>query len=213
MSDQKARARRRRWVYLTVGAVAIAVLIISGIGIGNYFAGPVDMHGNRVQADDGAPPSDASSAVPAIGDDRFTVPSVGLNVPLGALTSVDGVIEPPGFTSAYWVRDHGVSPSNGKKGTVFVVMHSLRNGATGPGNYLIDIARRTSKVGIGAKIHVNNTTYTVTGTQAINKPAIADASSIWANTPNRLVVITCLQRPQGGPSQQNIVIEATRSPK
>ncbi|MBF4636312.1 class F sortase, partial [Agreia pratensis] len=211
MSDHTDKARRRRWVFLTVGAVAVAVLIASSIGIAQYFSGPVDMRGNRVQYDDAAPATDQSSAVPAIGDDRFVVPSVGLDVPLGALTSVDGAIEPPGFTSAYWVRDEGVAPDKSAEGTVFIVMHSLRNGATGPGNYLIDVDAQTSKVGIGATITVNDTSYTVTATQAIDKPAIADASAIWENTPNRLVIITCLQRPGGGPSQQNIVIEATRN--
>ncbi|MCS5524676.1 class F sortase [Curtobacterium flaccumfaciens pv. oortii] len=200
--------RRRQWVLLTVGAAAVATLIISIVGIAHYNTGPVDLRGNRVTYDDAAPPTDRSSAVPQIGKGRFEVPSVGLNVPLGALTSVDNVIEPPGFTSAYWVRDHGVTPQNAGKGTVFVVMHSLRNGAIGPGNYLIDVDRHTSKVGLGATITVDDTQYTVTDTLAIDKPAIADANAVWANTPNRLVVITCLQRPGGGPSKQNIVIEA-----
>lgn len=210
MRNQQHTVRRRQWVYLTVGAAAVATLIISGIGIGQYYSSPVDLRGNRVTYDDAAPPAAQSSAVPQIGTDRFEVPSVGLDVPLGALTSVDNVIEPPGFTSAYRVRDHGVTPKNASEGTVFVVMHSLRNGAIGPGNYLIDINRHTAKVGLGATIDVDDVEYTVTNTLAIDKPAIAEANSVWENTPNRLVVITCLQRPGGGPSKQNIVIEATR---
>jgi hypothetical protein len=201
VSNTGTTRRRRRLV----------LLVITVGGIVRYYSGPVDLHGNRVQADDAVPPMSKSSAVPAIGDDRFVVESVGLDVPLGALNAVDGVIEPPGFTSAYWVRNEGVSPADGEKGTVFVVTHSLRNGATGPGNYLIDVDRRTSKVGIGAKITVDDATYTVTGTQTIDKPDIAHASSIWADKPGRLVVITCLQRPEGGLSQQNVVIEAERS--
>jgi hypothetical protein len=207
VSDTDTTRRRRRLVLLAVGAAALVTLVITGTGIVRYCTGPVDMHGDHVQADDAVPPSSKSSAVPALGDDRFVVQSVGLDVPLGALN----VIEPPGFTSAYWVRNEGVQPADGKEGTVFVVMHSLRNGATGPGNFLIDVDRRTSKVGIGAKIQVDDTTYTVTGTQEIDKPDVAHASSIWADKPGRLVVITCLQRPEGGPSRQNVVIEAVRS--
>jgi hypothetical protein len=211
VSNTRTTRRRRRLVLLAVGAAALITLVITVGGIVRYYSGPVDLHGNRVQADDAVPPMSKSSAVPAIDDDRFVVESVGLDVPLGALNAVDGVIEPPGFTSAYWVRNEGVSPADGKNGTVFVVMHSLRNGATGPGNYLIDVDGRTSKVGIGAKITVDDATYTVTGTQTIDKPDVAHASSIWADKPGRLVVITCLQRPEGGLSQQNVVIEAERS--
>ena len=211
VSNIETKRRRRRWVFLTVGVAAVITLVLCGYGLVQYYSGPVDMDGNRVQADDGVPPVAASSAVPAIEDDRFVVSSVGLDVPLGALTSVDGAIEPPGFTSAYWVRDEGVAPAVSSDGTVFVVMHSLRNGAIGPGNYLIDVDRSTSKVGLGATITVDDLDYTVTGTQLIDKPDIAASSSVWSNTPNRLVVITCLQRPDGSPSTQNLIIEAQRT--
>ncbi|MBF4514141.1 class F sortase [Plantibacter sp. VKM Ac-2885] len=175
-----------------------------------YLSSPVDMNGQRVQYEDAAPPADKSAAIEQNGSDRFVVQSVGLDVPLGELNSVDGSIEPPGFTSAYRVRDMGVSPKEPDKGTVFVVMHSLRNGATGPGNYLIDVDKRAAKVQLGAKIDVDGNSYTVTGTQVIDKPEIAGASAIWSNTPGRLVVITCLQRPDGRPSTQNMVIEAQK---
>lgn len=212
MPDQTRSRRRRRWVDLIVGASAAAVLVSAGIGIAGYCSGPVDMHGNRVQPDQAAPPATSSSAVSALGaNDRFVVPSVGLDVPLGALTTVGGVVEPPGFTSAYWVRNEGVAPPQSSEGTVFVAMHSLRGGGIGPGNYLIDVRHGTAKVALGAKIEVEDITYTVTGTQEIDKPDIAHASAIWANTPGRLVVVTCLQRPQGGPSLKNVVIEAKRS--
>lgn len=198
-------------MFLTVGVAAVIALGIAGLGMARYYGGPVDLRGNRVRADDVAPPAASSSAVPAVGDDRFVARSVGLSVPLGALNAVDGVIEPPGFTSAYWVRNEGVAPADSRRGTVFVVMHSLRDGAVGPGNYLIDVDRQRSRVALGAKIQVGGVAYKVTGSQKIDKPDIAHASAIWADTPGRLVVITCLQRPGGGPSLQNIVIEAARS--
>ncbi|WP_228512742.1 class F sortase [Clavibacter sp. VKM Ac-2872] len=208
MPDRPTPTRRRRWI-LIVGAVGVALTVGSGIGIARYLASPVDMAGNHVAYEEfSAPSAEESDAVEQNGTDRFAVDSVGLDVPLGALKTVRGVIEPPGFTSAYWVRDQGVAPGDGAQGTVFVVMHSLRDGGQGPGNYLIDVANGTSKIGLGAKIRVDDVTYSVTGTQAIDKPAVADASAIWANVPGRLVIITCLQKPGGGASTQNVVIEA-----
>lgn len=209
----RMRRRRRRWVLPAVAVAAAGALVWSTLGLIEYAQGPVDMEGNHVAYGGGVAPSDESSAVPQTGTDRFDVPSVHLDVPLGAMSAVDGVIEPPGFTSAYWVRNMGVSPTAPETGTVFVAMHSLRNGAVGPGNFLIDVDKATASVGAGQRIRVADTTYTVTRTLEIDKPDIGAASQVWANTPNRLVVITCLQRPQGGPSLQNVVIEATRDPR
>ncbi|WP_146080046.1 class F sortase [Clavibacter michiganensis] len=208
MSDPQTQVRRRRWI-LIAGAAAVAVLISSSIGIVRYLSSPLDMAGNHVAYEDFSPPSaEESEAVEQVGTDRFIVDSVGLNVPMGSLKTVRNVIEPPGFTSAYWVRDHGVAPVDGAKGTVFVVMHSLRAGGKGPGNSLIDVKNASSKVGLGAKIVVDDTSYTVTGTQTIDKPAVAEASAVWADVPGRLVVITCLQKPNGSASTKNVIIEA-----
>ncbi|HEX4401972.1 MAG TPA: hypothetical protein VHZ98_11635 [Galbitalea sp.] len=90
----------------------------------------------------------------------LNVPSVGLDVPLGALNAVDGEITPPGFTSAYWVRNLAVPASGGAARTVFVVMHSLRGGVA-PGNYLTNVQTQTSK----AIVKVAGIDYTVTGSQ------------------------------------------------
>ncbi|WP_152631111.1 class F sortase [Agreia bicolorata] len=209
MPELKSEGRRRRWIFLTVGAVAVVTLIVAGVGISQYFSAPVDLQGNRVLYEDFNPPSaKESGAIAQHGTDRFVVDSVGLDVPLGSLNSVKGVIEPPEFTSAYWVRDYGVAPADAATGTVFVVMHSLRNGGSGPGNYLIDVDKRTSKVALGAKIVVDDKSYTVTGSQVIDKPDVAKASDVWAEVPGRLVVITCLQRADGATTTQNVVIEA-----
>ncbi|MDQ1131225.1 hypothetical protein [Microbacterium sp. SORGH_AS_0888] len=131
-------------------------------------------------------------------------------MPLGQLNEVDGQITPPGFTSAYQVRNRGVSPEDSAQGTVVVVMHSLRNGAIGPGNYLIDVDQQRSKLAPGAVVVVAGVAYAVTGSELISKDSIAGQSSVWSNTPNRLVLITCLQRPDGSPSTENLVITATR---
>lgn len=202
--------RRRRWVFLIVGVATALALTGSILGYVSSHSGPVDLEGNRVQAEDIPTAAASASADPDTGG-QFVVKSVGLDVPLGALNAVDGTVEPPGFTSAYWIRNEGVTTKHPKKGTVFVVMHSLRNGGVGPGNYLIDVEDQRAKVGLGTKIQVDGITYRVTGSQTVKKTELSHSKTIWADTPNRLVVITCLQRPQGGPSVDNMVIQAIRA--
>lgn len=210
MTDTVQGGRRRRWVFLIVGVATALALTGSIVGYVAIQSGPVDLRGNRVQAEDVPSAAASASAVPDTGG-QFVVKSVGLDVPLGALNAVDGTVEPPGFTSAYRIRNEGVSTTDSAKGTVFVVMHSLRDGGVGPGNYLIDVEHQKAKVSQGTKIQVDGVTYTVTGSQAVEKRDLSKSSTIWADTPNRLVVITCLQRPQGGPSLDNLVIQAVRA--
>lgn len=212
MTDTPSHGGRRRWVFLTAGVLTAAALATAIVGFTSTQTGPVDLKGHRVQADVAptlAPPAKVA-ATPDTGG-KFIVKSVGLDVPLGALNAVDGVVEPPGFTSAYWIRNEGVPTKNPSKGTVFVVMHSLRNGGVGPGNYLIDVKNQKAKVAIGAAIQVNGVSYKVTSSQAVVKTDLSQTAAVWANTPNRLVVITCLQRPQGGPSVDNMVIQAVHT--
>jgi hypothetical protein len=132
-------------------------------------------------------------------------------VPLGALNGVDGEITPPGFTSAYWVRNLGVPVSGGATGTVFIVMHSLRGGGEAPGNCLANVQTQTSRVKHGAIVEVAGVDYTVTGSELITKTTIFRDSTVWATTPNRLLLITCLEHANGSPSSDNLVITATRN--
>ncbi|MCB9407616.1 MAG: class F sortase [Tetrasphaera sp.] len=173
----------------------------------------VDMRGNRVTLDPGlvpVPPS-KSRAIDS-GQGRLIVPSVGLNVPLGALDEVDGEITPPGFTSAYLVRNLGTTIGKASSGTVYLVTHSLRGGAIGPGNYLIDVDRGTGSLAPGAIVEVSGLRYAITQSQSITKAQLPHAKTIWANTPGRLVLITCLQRSEGGPSIDNMVFTGTLLP-
>lgn len=206
---------------LPVIAIAGAVLLVAAVAIGLTASHPAvkngtdtakDMRGQTVSLDPGETPEPAASAK-AIGSIGATlhVPSVGLDVPLGALNAVNGEITPPGFTSAYWVRNLGVPVSGGATGTVFVVVHSLRGGGVAPGNYLTNVQTQTSRVKDGAIVEVAGIDYTVTGSELITKTTISQNSSVWANTPNRLVLITCLEHANGSPSTDNLVITATRN--
>lgn len=170
---------------------------------------PKDMRGHPVIL----PPiplavREASHAVAALPGMSLRVPSAGLAVPLGELNEVNGVIDPPGFTSAYIVRNFGVSLAHIQQGTLFVVMHSCRGGATCPGNYLINVAAGTASVKTGANVYINNLHYRVTGWTKVYKPNVHTAPAIWANTPGRLVLFTCLQTPTQTESIDNIIISA-----
>jgi hypothetical protein len=206
---------------LPVIAIAGAVLLVAAMVIGLTARHPAvtnsaytgkDMRGQTVSLDPGETPEPAAKAkaITSIGA-TLNVPSVGLDVPLGALNAVDGEITPPGFTSAYWVRNLGVPASGGATGTVFVVMHSLRGGGVAPGNYLTNVQTQTSRLKDGAIVEVAGIDYTVTGSQLITKTTISLDSSVWANTPNRLQLITCLEHANGSPSTDNLVITAIRN--
>ncbi len=173
--------------------------------------GLVDMNGRAVTFDPGVDLSpetlERMDVVEETGA-RFEVPSVGLNVPLDAMTMVGNEITPPGFASAYLVRNLGVQLENASDGTVFVAVHSLSNGAISPGNYLIDIENQKADLEPGVVINVDELEYRVTGSIRVDKTNLGEEQSVWANEPGKLVVITCLPRPTDGRSLDNIVITA-----
>lgn len=203
-------------MFITVLAVGVAGLIIGVLGALRILAPATqtvpDLRGNQVHVDPGTLPSartqEAMKADPDIGQ-RLKVPSVGLNVRLGDLSEADGTITPPGFDSAYLVRNLGASLDHPGQGTLYVVAHSVRGGGIGPGNYLIDVEHGTARVEPGATVQVGEHTYVVTGSKTIEKDRLPEDPSIWANTPRRLVLITCLQQRSGAPSTDNLIITAT----
>lgn len=218
-----------------LGAASAALLTVAGIaGIASFqsSSAPSENSASAAQTMDGktveqdpvvmpssppaptppatAIPVPASTPAPLTGE-RFSVPAVGLEVPLRPLSAKDGQITPRGFTSAYWITNMGVPLSQGAEGTVFVVMHSVRGGGVAPGNYLTDIRTGTSAVPDGSTIDVGGASYRVTGWRTILKGGLATDADVWANVPGRLVVITCLEHPDGSPSTDNMVITAKRS--
>ncbi len=213
---------RGRRLATTAALLVAGVLVVVGVvGIVQQGERPPatpslpDLRGNRVDAAPGLAPSPAAvrrMAVRAADGDAFRVPSVGLDVPLRSLVTVDHEVQPPTFTDAFWIRDLGTGVRTPERGTVFVAMHSLRGGGVGPGNALYDTASGTSRVGIGDAVEVAGARYVVTGTRTVPKPSISGDASVWADVPGRLVVITCLERPDGGPSRDNFVVEARLAP-
>ena len=167
----------------------------------------IDMDGNKVVPDDPSllDPSfiqkaDANEDVGV----RFKIPSVNLNVPLGEVNQVDGLINPPGFKSVFRVKNMGATLGQAARGTVYVVAHSLHPGRA-PGNYVIDIDKANIIVGDGSEVDVGDRTYSVTLSMIIKKSELSAQTKLWANTPGMLVFITDLQYKDAA-SNNNVVI-------
>lgn len=209
-------AGRRRGpgpVRVTIAGLLCALAVVAGgFALTSYLDArslPTDMHGNPVDLP--APPQAVRERTHAVGqvDGRtLRVPSAGLAVPLGELDEVDGVIDPPGFSSAYLVRNYGARLAHAGSGTVFVVMHSCRGGAVCPGNFLTDLEAGTASVAVGADVYVGGLHYRVTGSEKVYKPEVGAADAVWANAAGRLVLLTCLQTPAQTVSVDNLVISA-----
>lgn len=217
MSCRERSQRRGRSLIAIVLAVVGAVLLGLAIhGVVGSAGDPSsdheqDLNGDPVVLEPGTVPDASTIRTMDAEEDtgaRFRAPSVGLDVPLGELSMSDSTITPPGFRSAYRVRNLGVSPDQATEGTVFVAMHSLRGGGKGPGNFLIDVDRQESRVAPGDRIEVAGVPYDVTSTELVPKDRLGATASIWTDEPGRLVVITCLQRPDGSPSVDNLVVRA-----
>ena len=212
----RAPRRRRRlaisgWIGIVLAFFASALIVVSAIDV--FGSGPRDLRGLPVHFDPGALPtrSEVQQMHVTSTGGRLTVPAVGLNVPLDAMNAVGGKVDPPKFTAAYWIRNMGVSPAEADSGTVYVAMHSLRNGAVGPGNYLIDVGNQTARVHNGDKVGLDGVSYTVSGFEVIPKSEIGRRTDLWSRTPGQLVLITCLQNGHNTPSKNVIVITAKRS--
>lgn len=195
---------------MTVGITGLAALPTPQT---SWTSQAVDLNGRPVREEGVTPSAETLEAMNAIPDtgERFAVPSVGMEVRLGTLSMADNTITPPGFTSAYLVRNLGVTPAAADTGTVYVVMHSVRGGGLGPGNYLLDVGTGAAAVKAGDAVEVAGRSYSVTGSEAIPKHELPLAP-IWQNVPGRLVIITCLQQPSGVASADNLVITADLIP-
>lgn len=134
------------------------------------------------------------------------IPQVNMDVKVGELSVVNNVINPPGFKNAYLTRNLGAKISEPDSGTIYITMHSLRNGF-GPGNYVIDVKNKRSTLSNNDDIYLGDLHYKVSETKVINKTQLVHEKSVWENIPNTLVIITCLQK-ESGKSEQNAVIFA-----
>jgi len=211
--QEPKRKKRRGGVLLIVLSVA---LILGGGGLAIYSFFPhtpagalLDMENNVVVPDSPEATSsaflEAADLVADDGGEGFVIPSVNLHVPLGSVNEVNGVMNPANFTSAFWIRNRGVSLENASQGTVYIVAHAARYGKA-PGNIVQD--NEQSLVKAGDFITANGVTFEVTGTKIIPQDQIETVSEIWADTPGMLVFVTCLQKNDHTPPTDNLILIA-----
>lgn len=211
---------KRKVMPWIVGVLTLIILGVAGIAVyvgldlgdgsgekGDITSGHVTVDGTSVHLEEAPSKKDVKKMAPQALDGDLVVPSVGMSTSLASMNEVGGVINPPGLTKAYMVRGHG-TPDHPEKGTTYIAVHSVQ-GANLPGNKLIKVAAAKPAVHPGETITAQGHDYTITKAYAVNKSDISGEKELWADEPDKLVILTCLQRTSGR-SVQNIVIVADR---
>lgn len=141
---------------------------------------------------------------------RVEVPSVGLDVQVLPVTPEGGELDPPTLDEAYWIETYG-APGSDADNTVYLAGHSYDSGDAAF-NPLFDRAEQIALVAAGDEIVVTTEagrlTYAVDSTERYPKDELAGVDEVWRIVPDRLVLITCFQRNDGGASQDNLVVYA-----
>ena len=216
--EPEKEKKRRGGIFL----ILLSVLLIGGgvyLGVRSMVVPPVptpsngaptlkDMKGNLVVPDDPSATSpefmEKAQMVVDTGGDGFQIPILDINVPLGAVNAVNGVMNPPNFQNAFWVRNMGVSLDNAGSGTVYVVAHSTRYGVA-PGNLVQKAEQVLLKP--GDPIKVDNRTYRFVSSMTMPQGELGSYTDLWDETkPNRLVFVTCLLRNDGAAPTDNLVL-------
>lgn len=219
----KARSQRT-FLLITAGAilaVGLAVLLVA-TGVfnqgGNADAAPntisgehelKDMSGNKVVLDEELPDQGAVEEMDIQETkDRLVLDRVGLDVRLKDMNVVNGNATPPTLDAAFTLRGYGLASDDGK-GTTYIATHSVRGGAA-PGNKLIDVPNKSASVIVGDTVKAYGNTYEVEKVFTSEKDKTPTNDDIWEKKDGRLVILTCLQRPDGTRSVENVVIQAQK---
>lgn len=170
-----------------------------------------DLDGRPVELE--SPVDDAAADVGET-DGRVAAPRQGLDVPLRTMAVTGGLLTPPTLTDAYLLRGHG-EPALPGSGTTIVAMHAVAGGRA-PGNAFVETTGTGPVVTVhpGDPLVVDGVAYTVTSTEVLDKRAATTAPDIWGpagDGPDRLVVLTCLQRAGSSTAAENLVVHAVRA--
>ncbi len=195
-------------VLLIAGGVTFGVWSLWPSNQGNQL---VDMDGRVVVPDDPSATSpefmEAADMVEDDGGDGFVVPALNLDVPLGSVNEVNGVMNPANFTNVFTIRNRGVGSLEGAdQGTLYMVTHAIYGG-NAPGNILQNGGQ--AALAPGDIIKADQRQYKFESAEVINKKEIDKHAELWTDDPGRLVLITCVVRPEGGIADDNLVIIAS----
>lgn len=205
-----------------MGAVAAAAMVAGVIALQAPTSSPAtgaprDLDGRPVSVavpppatDEPAPTTGPATAdVPPDQHDRLVVPAVGLDVPLGSMRVRRGVVDPPGFAAAYRVT--GLPAQVPSATGTYIAMHALRGGGRAPGNALWDTAAGRARIAVGDLVSVDGGSWRVTAIGTPTKRSVPGDDRLWSTGPDDLVLLTCLERPDGRPSTRNVVVTAERT--
>lgn len=160
------------------------------------------------------PKTAAKQRVEPAAPTALRIPSIGVNAEVGSLQATvrDGKLGlyPPEATyadllRAYWAtwEGHRAAPGYPSTGTTFIVGHTChKQGCPAVFNSLQSIqlgAHVTVKTPSGVLV------YRIFRVQAYPKSAITNVEEVYANVPNRLVLVTCKLRRDHGVQTDNFV--------
>lgn len=205
--EEKKKKKRGGWLLLV-----LSILLVAGgvtLGVMSFLPRPADatqvkdMEGNVVIPEDPSatttPFMEQAQMVPDDGGDGFVIPVLKLDVPLGSINEVNGVMNPPNYTNVFVIRNRGVSLENADQGTVYMVTHTLHGGKA-PGNIM------QANGGVAMKpgdiIKANQRMYEYVSFEIIPKTDLDAHPDLWTNDPGRLVLVTCLS----GTYDKNLII-------
>lgn len=143
---------------------------------------------------------------------RLEIPSIGVRAEVGRVSisrtsTGQATLAPPESTwddlaRAYW-WDERSAPSNPSSGTTFIVGHTCHSEGCA------SVFNRLQAVQQGALIHVKTPegvfTYRVFKRQSYPQSEVPGIDEVYRDVPNRLVLVTCKLRADGGVQTDNFV--------
>lgn len=154
--------------------------------------------------------------VPSAPPARIDISAIGVHADVGSLAAsydsagVYGLYPPEAtwddLTRAYWWNERS-APGNPSSGTTFIIGHTCHaQGCPAVFNRLQDVQKGTF---VTVTTPNGALTYRIFRTQTYPKSAITNVDEVYKNVPNRLVLVTCKLRSDGGVQTDNFVAWAT----
>lgn len=143
--------------------------------------------------------------VPAGAPTRLAIPSIGVDRIVRTLPeSSCPVVNPPTLLDPYWLECRA-APGTDSRGTTFLAGHSVVNG--------VGVFDNLGDATVGDRIDLWNAngklTYQVSSVHSFGRHGeVQRAAVMRQNVPGRLLIVTCRLMPDGGLTDDNLVVEA-----